>query len=202
MLHLDTLAPATLKLAQKLLSVPEISDARLVGGTALALQLGHRLSVDLDIFGQWHENTDLEAAFLPSGGVVRTGKAPRMDFFMIDDVKVDCVNYPYPWIEKPVRDAGLRLASVQDIAAMKLNAATRRGSRKDFVDIFFLLRRFSLGEMMEMHRRKYAGANEYIVLRSLTYFVDAEALPMPAMLVPFDWEEAKKTILAAVAAYA
>ena len=77
-------------------------------------------------------------------------------------------------------------------------ALTRRGSRKDFVDVAFLLDRFPLSEMMSFFREKFHGANEYIVLRSLTYFADAEAQPLPRMLAPFDWEKAKADIRSAV----
>lgn len=83
--------------------------------------------------------------------MVHTAKAPRMDFFAIDGVKVDCINYPYPW--------------------------------------------------MALYRKKYAGANEYIVSKSLTYFDDAEKQPMPVMRKPFDWKKAKAAIVSAVEAY-
>ncbi len=202
MLHLESVAPATLTLAQRLLALPELSEMRLVGGTALALQLGHRTSVDLDLFGSWDTRLPLNAVLSSCGQVEDQGGSGRMRFSAIDGVKVDCVNYPYPWLEPPVSGDGLRLASVSDIAAMKLAAATNRGTRKDFVDIAFLLKVFSFEKMMSLYRAKYTDANEYTVLRSLTYFDDAEEQPLPVMLMPFDWEEAKTTIRAVVEAYA
>ena len=129
MLHLESVAPATLTLAQRLLALPELSEMRLVGGTALALQLGHRTSVDLDLFGPWDTRLPLNAVLSSCGQVDDQGGSERIRFFAIDGVKVDCVNYPYPWLEPPVFGDGLRLASVSDIAAMKLAAATNRGTR-------------------------------------------------------------------------
>lgn len=93
---------------------------------------------------------------------------------------------------------GLRLAGSDDIATMKLQAITGRGSRKDFVDLAFLLERYRLAEMLGLYRQKYPDGSEYLVLRSLTYFDDAEEEPMPRMLVELGWEEVKKRIKEAV----
>ena len=198
MLRLETVAPGTLALTRRILALPALSRTRLVGGTALALQLGHRISIDLDVFGPWDERLDLKGELSACGSVEDAGGSGKMRFFVVDGVKVDCVAYPHPWLDPPVCEGGLRLASVRDIAAMKLAAVTRRGSRKDFVDVAFLLGRFSLTEMMSFFREKFSGANEYIVLRSLVYFADAEEQPLPQMLAPFDWEKAKADIRAAV----
>lgn len=202
MLRLETVSSGTLALTRRLLALPALSQTRLVGGTALALQLGHRISVDLDLFGPWDERIDLGEELSACGVVEDAGGSGKMRFFVVDGVKVDCVSYPHPWLDPPTCEDGLRLASVRDIAAMKLSAVTSRGSRKDFVDLAFLLGTISLREMMSLFREKYPGANEYIVLRSLTYFVDAEAQPLPTMLVPFDWDKAKDEIRAAVKALA
>ena len=99
-----------------------------------------------------------------------------------------------PAIEEP----GIRLASVRDIAAMKINAVTNRGTRKDFVDVARLLVDHSLAEMFSWYRLKYPEANPALAVRSLAYFADAETMPMPRMLIPFNWEEAKERIRAAV----
>ena len=93
---------------------------------------------------------------------------------------------------------GLPELSEKDIAALKINAITNRGTRKDFVDFAFLLRRHSLKEMFDWFRQKYQDTNPILAVRSLVYFVDAEEQPLPRMLVPFDWEAAKDEIRAAV----
>ena len=122
-----------------------------------------------------------------------------MAFFYIDDVKVDCVSYDmYKWLEPPLEVDGVRLAGVKDIAAMKVNAITNRGTRKDFVDMARLLDDYSLDDIFAWYREKYPEANPALAMRSLSYFVDAETMPMPKMLVSFDWEEAKGRIRAAV----
>ena len=201
MLFLNAVEPVTLELLKRLQAIPALAETRLVGGTALALQLGHRISVDLDVFGKWNYAEDLAGVFSAIGRTEKESGTPngRMAFFYIDGVKVDCVAYDmYGWLEPPVKEAGLRLAGIRDIAAMKINAITNRGSRKDFVDLDFLLARHSLSEMFEWYLSKYRGANPALAMRSLVYFVDAETMPMPRMLVPFEWEAAKDRIRNAV----
>lgn len=93
---------------------------------------------------------------------------------------------------------GVRLAGIQDIGAMKVNAITNRGTRKDFVDLAFLLRSHGLSDIFSWYQRKYPDANPALALRSLSYFVDAEMQPLPRILEPFDWEDAKEQIRASV----
>lgn len=95
-----------------------------------------------------------------------------------------------------VVDNGLRLAGLKDIAAMKLSAVTGRGTKKDFIDIYFLLQHFTLSDMLQHYRNKYADGSEFLVLKSLTYFDDAELEQEPVMLVDISWQEVKRTILA------
>ena len=201
MLFLDTIEPMTFSLLKRLLAIPELAQTRLVGGTALALQLGHRISVDLDIFGSWDYTMDLAGRFSAIGKTEKESGTPdgKMAFFYIDNVKVDCVSYDmYKWLEPPIESDGVRLAGVKDIAAMKVNAITNRGTRKDFVDMARLLDDYSLNDIFAWYREKYPEANPALAMRSLSYFVDAETMPMPKMMIPFDWEEAKDRIRVAV----
>ena len=201
MLFFETVEPQTLTLLKKLQSIPELADTRLVGGTALALQLGHRISVDLDVFGKWDYSCDLRTILSAVGRVEKDGGTPdgKMAFLSIDGVKVDCVSHEmYEWLEPPVEGNGIRIAGIKDIAAMKINAITNRGARKDFVDLARLLDDYLLEEVFEWYRGKYPDANPALALRSLSYFADAETMPMPRMLIPFDWEMAKERIVAAV----
>ncbi|MBQ3807211.1 MAG: nucleotidyl transferase AbiEii/AbiGii toxin family protein [Kiritimatiellae bacterium] len=205
MLFLNTIEPKTLALLKRLLALPVLSETRLVGGTALALQLGHRISVDLDIFGKWNYSEDMLGEFSAIGQAEKESGTPdgKMAFFYIDGVKIDCVAYDmYEWLEPPVEEDGIRLAGIKDIAAMKVNAITNRGSRKDFVDIARLLDDYSLVDIFAWYRKKYPTANPALAMRSMSYFVDAETMPMPKMLIPFDWEEAKDRIRAAVRKFA
>lgn len=197
MFYLETVSSDTLGLLKRLQALPVLSRTRLVGGTALALQLGHRRSVDLDFFGEWDEvnvQPDLETC----GSVVRTGGTSRLQFYEINGVKVDLVTYAYGWLEGCVSEAGVRLAHVKDIAAMKLEAVTNRGSRKDFVDIAFLLKMFTLEQMLDLYQRKYPNGLRLLVMRSLAYFDDAETTDMPVMLKPMAWEDVKERIRDAV----
>ena len=201
MLHYETIEPHTLDLLKRIQARGEFAETRLVGGTALALQLGHRVSVDLDLFGSWPEGTNIASVFSSIGTAEKSSATldGKMQFYYVDDIKVDCVTHDmFPWLMPAVCEDGVRLASVSDIAAMKINAITNRGTRKDFIDLYFLLNRYSFGDLMLLYHRKYSEANDALTLRSMVYFVDAEAQPMPRMLVPFDWEDCKKTISAAV----
>ena len=205
MLHFETIAPETLALLRRIQSHPAFAETRLVGGTALALQLGHRVSVDLDIFGKWNYSDGLDAALATVGRVVRESGSQngKMAFYYVDDVKVDCVSYEmYGWLDPAIEEEGVRIASVRDIAAMKINAVTNRGTRKDFVDVARLLEDHPLHEIFGWYRMKYPDANPALAMRSLAYFVDAETMPMPRMLIPFDWEESKDRIRAAVRKFA
>ena len=201
MLHFETIEPATLDLLRSLQTLPQLNETRLVGGTALALQLGHRKSVDLDFFGKVSCASEvLRVAFLEKHDVTVIQESRNINIYTIDNVKVDTVNYTYDWIEDAVPDTDLRLAGLKDIAAMKINAVIGRGTRKDFVDVFFLLQHFSLAEMLDLFIEKYPEGSLFLALKSLVYFEDAERYPMPVMLQKVPWATIKKTVLGAVRA--
>lgn len=128
-------------------------------------------------------------------------RSKNINIFIINDTKVDFVNYGYPWLLPAVEMANIRLAGEQDIAAMKLAAVTGRGSRKDFVDIYFLLKKYTLVEMLSFYNRKYHDGSEYMVLKSLTCFEDAENDPPVNMPVNIPWEIIKKEIINRVKAH-
>lgn len=202
MLRHETVEPGTFALLKQLQSLPFLDGVRLVGGTALALQLGHRKSVDLDLFGFWKPAEALQKHLDEFQNVKKTGGQEKMQFYQIDNVKADFVTYPFAWLDPPVEEDGVRLAGVRDIGAMKLLAITKRGAKKDFVDLCFLLQRFSVSEMVGWFKEKYPAFDPFLVMRSLAYFEDADSDLPPTMLVPFDWEEAKSAIREAVRAYA
>ena len=115
MLRLETIESKTLSLLERIQRLPELEDTRLVGGTALAMQLGHRISVDLDIFGRWDYAFDLCDVLAQTGDVEKESGTQdgRMGFFYVDGVKVDCVSYEmYKWLEPPVEEDGVRLARI------------------------------------------------------------------------------------------
>lgn len=202
MLSYQTVEPHTLELLRQLMKAPLLRQTRLVGGTALALQYGHRSSVDLDFFGSIESTTEeLSQVLAQAGTVTLLGQGKMIKGFAVDNVRIDIVNYAYPWLEEAIMVDGLRLASPIDIAAMKVYAIENRGSRKDFIDMYFLLKHYSLDEIISFYKRKYPEHSEFVALRSLTYFEDAESFAMPKMYVDFDWEELKRSIIAAVNKY-
>ena len=171
MLQLSTIDPATLELLKKLMCFDAFKNLRLVGGTALALQIGHRKSIDLDFFGDIDfQNVYSAKTFADFNKVIILKASKNINIFTIDDVKVDFVGYTYPWLQSELLIDGIRLAGFEDIAAMKLAAITGRGSRKDFIDIYFLLQQFKLKEMIGFYNKKYFDGSEYMVIKSLTYF--------------------------------
>ena len=201
MLQISTVQPSTLELLRKLQKVEILQSTRLVGGTALALQLGHRFSIDLDFFGQVEGNTENIVMNLVSEGfnVISRGNSKNIHILNVNGVKTDIVNYKYySWIDDAVEDDGIRLAGLRDIAAMKVAAIINRGSKKDFIDMYFLLKHFSIKEIMNLYLKKYPDGSAFIAHKSLSYFEDAEKQLMPQMLIPTNWNDVKKRVAAAV----
>lgn len=196
MLHTTTVAGSTLVLLKKIQQMPLFSQLRLVGGTALSLQLGHRLSIDLDFFGKFDVAfEEVESELLMAGFKIDPyNKSKNIKQLAINDVKVDFVNYRYDWMDAAIEEDHIIMAGLKDIAAMKLSAITGRGTKKDFVDIYFLLQHFSLQEMLNLYTTKYPDGSLFPVMLSLCYFTDAETTPMPEMLIPVTWEEVKSKI--------
>ena len=201
-LQYHTVEQKTLGVLKSLLLLSELKDARLVGGTALALLLGHRNSIDLDIFGRINLQDLINTNALRNVGSFTLLKSSASILAStIENVKVDIVNYNYPWIEGAIRIDGLQLAGITDIGAMKLAAITGRGTRKDFIDLYFLLKHFSIKELMEFYVQKYKEGTPYLVMKSLTYFDDAESDDNPKMFKKIDWEQVKSEITIAVKEY-
>jgi len=202
MLHLSAISTPALELLKKLLSFNEFSELRLVGGTALALQTGHRKSIDLDLFGKVEmDKLPLAKLFEPFKTVEIIKKSGHINIFEINGVKVDFVDYSYPWLQDAVVIEGIRLAREKDIAAMKLAAITGRGTKKDFIDLYFLLRKYTLNEVVSFYNQKYFDASTYLAIKSLTYFDDAEQDMEPDMIIDIEWEAVKIAIKKKVMAY-
>ena len=203
MLYLETISTDTLDLLRKIQSLDIFRETRLVGGTALALQYGHRKSIDLDFFGKIiASDEEIEYELIQLGKLTILNKSKAIKIFSLNDVKIDIVNYQYKWLSECIIDNDIRLADPADIGAMKLSAITGRGSRKDFFDLFFLLKHYTLKDLFEFYTNKFPQASEFLVLKSLIYFEDAEHDADPDM---FDravtWSVVKKHIQQAHAAY-
>jgi len=195
MLYYETVRPSTLALLKKIMAVPELEDFNLVGGTALALQLGHRISIDLDFFGQ--SNLPLEEI------ISLLSERPKLTILTqsrnilvlnIEDIKVDFVNYQYPLLKPFQMLEGIRLVAPEDIAAMKLAAVAGRGRKRDFYDLYFLLQQFQLDELIQFYNDKYPDGSEFMIVKSLIYFDDAELDEDPILLKEADWQLVKTYI--------
>ena len=202
MLHTETVEPSTLDLLRRLQRLPDLTSTRLVGGTALALHLGHRKSVDLDMFGTFDPIVSYRKLLADAGHSVEGAENGTVQSLRVNNVKVDLVNYPYPWLDAAIEEENIRLAGLRDIAAMKLSAVANRGRKKDFIDVARLLDIFSLDQMLSLYKEKFSVSELSFPLRGLMYFDDAEEDPMPEMFDSnFTWENVKKTVVAATRNY-
>ncbi len=196
MLQRQSVSDELLELLNAIMKESIFDSFVLVGGTSLALQFGHRISIDLDFFGHQEIEEDLFLSKLSNLGKVQViKKSANILICSVNGIKVDFVNYSYPWIEDFVLEDSFRLASVKDIAAMKLNAIAGRGSKKDFIDLYFILKQFSLKQIFEFYREKYSDGSEFMVLKSLSYFDDADQEETPIILQSISWEDVKQEIL-------
>lgn len=200
MLQLRTIDPGTLGLLKALVQEPFLADNFLVGGTALALQMGHRFSVDLDLFTHSaFEAEPLLEAFQAKYKVQPLTVTNTIFIVVVEGIKVDCVHFKYPFAFPLLNLDGVRMADLRDIAPMKLDAVTKRGSKKDFFDMYYLFERFSPSQILEWYNQMFKHSTSFHVIRSLTYFDDAEQTETP---VVFDkkvtWAEVKKRMVQVV----
>lgn len=196
MLHVESVAPHTLGILKTLVSLPSFKNFNLAGGTALALQIGHRISVDLDFFSdeEYEVDTVLEEIAACGYEVKILGKKANNLNLTINDVKTDILKYSYPLIDKTIIDDGVRMMGKKDIALMKISAITNRGDRKDFTDLYFLLKEYSLAELMALYVKKYAHEEIFHVYKSLIYFDDADTQAPLKMLKEASWDVIKNEI--------
>lgn len=176
MLHKNTVEPLLLKSLNSLVQLPILNNFILVGGTALSLQIGNRKSIDIDFFTNsiWNIQ-EVEETLQTELNFITQNKSKGGLLGRINNVKVDLLTHNYPWVKPFNIVEGLPLASLADIAAMKLNAISGNGTRlKDFVDIAFLGKYFSLNEMTDYFTQKYSNVNSIIAVKSLCYFDDID----------------------------
>jgi predicted nucleotidyltransferase component of viral defense system len=196
--HPEVISPAVAETAETLAGLPALGDFYLAGGTALALYLGHRRSVDLDFFSaQPFDEDSLIASLRGVPDLAVISKSPHTVYLHLAGTKVSFIGYPYPQLFPLTEFQGLRVADVRDIACMKLSALASRGSRRDFVDLYVVARQYGIPEILELFQQKFAPANYNLlhVRKSLTYFADAEKEPLPDMLVPLSWADIKQFFL-------
>jgi predicted nucleotidyltransferase component of viral defense system len=188
------------------MAMPELSDFYLVGGTALSLQFGHRISVDLDLFSTIDFDNATLAKNLETKITTFTYHStlnPIGLFCYIEDIKVDFVkHHQHPLIADTLENDGIRMFSLEDIVAMKVNAILKRGAKKDFWDIAVLLKHFTIEDIVQFYNRKYPSQQLLIsVPQALIYFDDAEDSEEPVSLEGQTWESIKLDIQNAVRNY-
>jgi predicted nucleotidyltransferase component of viral defense system len=175
-----------------------ISDFYLAGGTALALQIGHRVSIDLDWFSTSRrllvpEREAIRRALDASGQFVVASEQDGMLFTRLYDADVSFIHQHHPLLEPTIMYQGVQLASPTDIGLMKLAAINSRGTRRDFVDLYSLREIVTLDRLLELALVKYADRPSFlpIAARALAYFEDAEPQPMPRLLTPVRWADVR-----------
>ena len=197
-LYLEILPPEQLELFNVLSGLDWMTDFYLVGGTALALQIGHRQSMDFDFF----TGKDIKIDKL----IIQAKEIGKFELYgqdkdtlnaAIKDVRISFFRSPYPLDRNTISYQNISIADKYDIALMKLNAISGRGNKKDFIDLYFLIQDYNLADLIKSYQDNYGSelANVYHLYKSLVYFVDAEMQPMPKMLQPVPWQELKKKII-------
>lgn len=197
MLQTQTVVPELMELLKEIMNEELFHDFYLVGGTSLSLQMGHRNSIDIDLFGNCEINQNEFIEKLKEyGEVIVTQSTKNILITEVNGIKVDFVNYKYPLLSEPIIDDKIRMLSKTDISAMKLNAIAGRGSKKDFIDLYFLLNEFTLKQIIAFYLQKYSDGSEFMVQKSLTYFEDADEQLNPKMLhKSFNWETCKQKLI-------
>jgi hypothetical protein len=185
MLHKETVAPAALELILTLQKDEPFNGFYLVGGTSLSLQIGHRISVDIDLFSRSSfdhilllEHLEKNYNFSLQYMQVNTLKG------ILNGVFIDIITHDFTYVKAPIIEEGIKMLSKPDIAAMKVNAISGNGTRaKDFVDIYFLLKEYSFAEIISFYNMKYDKRNEFHAIKSLSYFNDINTNDWPNLIL-------------------
>lgn len=206
MLYLQTVEPRTFALLERLQHIPQLQQFYLVGGTALSLKYGHRTSIDLDLFGQVgfdkQEMVDALQREFGNDLVYEQQPAQWAVFCFIQNIKIDIVKYGHPLISPGEIIDNIRMYSIPDIAAMKVNAILGRGKKKNFWDIYELLHEYSMDNLIDFYNKKFPTQQLLISIPSaMTYFQDAEETEEPVSLKGQNWKIVKKYIQQKVSDY-
>ena len=199
-LHWEAITPEARSALAFLAQQPFIQRFYLAGGTALALQLGHRISYDLDFFSPEDRlgvgtRAQIVSALHASGEAQISTNEDIMFFARLMGVDISFIYQHHPLLEPPVEMNGIRLASIVDIGLMKLSAINSRGTRRDFIDLYCMREYAPLEKLFDLAGRKYYDRPDFTVItaRALQYFDDAESDPRPLKLLnQVRWSDVKK----------
>lgn len=201
-LHFETIDTDTKNLLYRLSSISQLETYYLVGGTALALHLGHRKSVDLDFFGKTridydeiiHECSQFGTVEAPQQHIGDANQSRKLIQFNLNKVKIDLLQYNEVLIKPLIKIESLRLAAVEDIAAMKIRAIEDRTAKKDYYDLYALLDIFSLEEILEFAKQKYNSKSPVFALECILDIDQADIDIDPVSLVNLSWSSVKERI--------
>ena len=198
MLQTQTIKKETFGLLKILMNDEKLSQFCLVGGTALALYMGHRKSIDIDLFSQQpFEVEKLINHFTNKYDFQIDRQSEATLIGNINSIKIDCISYNYPLVEPILKYDEIRIYSISDIAAMKLTAISQSGKRlKDFVDIAFLSTQLSLDDMLKAFEKKYPKTTVMSAVRGLTYFDDIDfSISIDLINGNFKWKTVEKRLI-------
>lgn len=200
MLQTNTVAKGTLELLKSLQTEPTLASVRLVGGTALSLHIGHRVSEDLDLFSvELLDSMKIQSVLINKYGFVPSVIEENTLIGFINGVKIDIIYHPFPWLEDAIDEDGFRIASMADIAAMKMHVIINSGKRpKDFVDLAFLSMHYSYNELKQLLLKRYPAYDPIMADKAVIYFGDIEDALIPAVRMlgyRFDFEAIKFRII-------
>jgi len=197
-LTLNILPSFQLDLFELLSNADFISDFYLAGGTGLALQIGHRQSIDFDFFIPSDFDTRQIIPSIQSLGPFELQSEEKNTLNgILNHVRISFLSYKYSVLNPFLNYKNIKIAHELDIAAMKLSAISGRGNKKDFIDLYFILKKYSLDTILRFYEKKYGKglANDYHLIKSLVYFADAEEQAMPKMIEQIEWERVKADIV-------
>ena len=198
MLHKSAVSVNLLQVLEKMQDKTTELGFALAGGTSLALRFNHRISIDLDFFTENDSKSEEWPKLLGVGHETITGIADGTLQIVTNGIKVEFLRHAYPKLAEHDTLEKVRMWSLQDVSAMKLNAIANRGSKKDFYDIATLLEQFSLESMIGHYQAKYRPASLLMLIRSLAWFDDADAEPDPITLRGETWSGIKEKISSAI----
>lgn len=208
MLKTNTTSPELLSVLMAIMALPELADFRLVGGTALSLLRGHRISIDIDLFTNKQYGTNqfdlieerirtiypyvinIDVTAAPALKKMQNNYGLHLFIGTSEEerIKTDILYWNAPFIFEPIEKQGIRLASTEEIAIMKLDTISRGGRKKDFWDLFDILETYNLQYLLDLYTQKYPYHNIDDVIVGLTNFTEADDMPDPICLKGRHWE--------------
>lgn len=203
MIFRETISEELAAVIQKVFDEPSFNNFRLCGGTALALQFGHRISVDADFVAEKDFNREviikIANEVFQNTSDIQNGT--HGVFLRADSIKVDFLTWNIPFIREQIAFKNWRLCSLEEIAAMKLFAITQRGEKKDYFDIAALLSKYSLVQLFDFYKERHPQNDVSVVARFLVSYSDFDNSPDPIMLNNMKWEDCKTILQKSVGEY-